>query len=170
MTSLRHIAIIALAGTLAASSALIGCSATAANQGSDAGTLVDKVEGDRLLAEARVLFEMGDFEGTERTLRLAIDANPFDGRAHYNLGVLGLRDGRLSTAAKRFERAAELMPRDARPQLGIASILLQTGQYASAANAFERVLELDPRNHTATESLILAIDLQQQESNHHTNH
>ncbi|NRA31580.1 MAG: tetratricopeptide repeat protein [Parvularculaceae bacterium] len=166
MTALRPLAIIAFAGALVASSALIGCSATAGNRGSDAGMLVDEAAADRLLAEARVLFDAGDLEGTERSLRLAIDANPFDGRAHYNLGVLALREGRFSTAAVRFERAAELMPRDARPQLGIASVLLQTGRHSAAADAFKRVLELDPSNRAASEGLVLALDLQQQEPSH----
>ena len=158
MTALRPLAILAFAGALAASSALIGCSTTAGSRGSDAGTFVDEAEADRLLAEARGLFETGDLAGTENTLRLAIDANPFDGRAHYNLGVLALREGRFSTAASRFERAAELMPRDARPQLGIGSVLLQTGRHSAAADAFKRALELEPGSQIAADGLTTALD------------
>ena len=118
---------------------------------------MDAAEAAQRLTQARELFEEGDLVGTESTLRLAIDANPFDGRAHYNLGVLALREGRFSTAAARVERAAEVMPRDARPQIGIGSVLLQTGRAGAASEAFKRAMEIDPSNDQAAGGFAIAI-------------
>ncbi|NEU34415.1 tetratricopeptide repeat protein, partial [bacterium LRH843] len=65
--------------------------------------------------------------------------------------------GQFDSAAKRFERASELMPQAIEPQLGIASILLQIGRYEAAADAFKRALELDPTSRTASEGLVLSL-------------
>ena len=136
-----------------------GCGSTTP----DAGTLssrgiVDVDTSERLLTQAREHFEAGDVDRAEQSLELALDANPYDGRLHYNLGVLALRQGRFETAAKRFERAAELMPQAVGPQLGIASTLMQTGRYEAAADAFKRVLEMDPTSRTASEGLVLSLE------------
>ncbi len=124
---------------------------TSAAFGSGCGSTTPMLERRRLVAlststrrsdclHRRSAFEAGDVDQAEQSLELALDANPYDGRLHYNLGVLALRAGRIETAAKRFEQAAVLMPQAVGPQLGIASTLLQTGRYESAAVAFKRAL------------------------------
>lgn len=133
-----------------------GSTSTKARTSSDQ-RFVDAEASQRLLSEARGHFEAGKVQDAERTLELATKANPFDGRLHYNLGVLALQQGRFDSAAKRFERASELMPQAIEPQLGIASTLLQIGRYEAAAGAFKRALELDPTSRTASEGLVLSL-------------
>ncbi|MCR9218530.1 MAG: tetratricopeptide repeat protein [bacterium] len=143
--------------TVAATGGGCGSTATNANTSQSQG-FIDAKASQQLLSEARARFESGNLIETERTLELAAEANPFDGRLHYNLGVLALRQGRFDSAAKRFERASGLMPQAVEPQLGIASTLLQTGRYEAAADAFKRALELDPTSRTASEGLTIAMD------------
>ncbi|XHC25631.1 MAG: tetratricopeptide repeat protein [Phycisphaerales bacterium] len=136
-----------------------GCGSTATSaRTSPAQGFIDAEASQELLSEARAQFEAGNLLEAERTLELAAEANPFDGRLHYNLGVLALRQGRFDSAAKRFERASELMPQAVEPQLGIASTLLHTGRYQAAADAFKRALELDPTNRTASDWFMIALD------------
>ncbi|MFI4854369.1 MAG: tetratricopeptide repeat protein [Phycisphaerales bacterium JB065] len=135
-----------------------GCAAGNAGQRSGEKPFVDADKAASLLAEARAEFDAGSADDAEQSLLLAVDANPFDGRLHYNLGVLALRRGAYETAVSRFERATELMPQAVEPQLGIASTLLQTGRFESAAEAFNRALELDPANAVALRGLAIAID------------
>lgn len=143
-----------------------GCSSTATSaRTSPAQGFIDAEASQELLSEARAQFEAGNLLETERTLELAAEANPFDGRLHYNLGVLALQQGRFDSAAKRFERASGLMPQAVEPQLGIASTLLQTGRYEAAADAFKRALELDPNNRAASDGLVLALDLEHRDPN-----
>ena len=155
----RSYAIIFLSG-LAASCVLVasGCASGNAGQSSSEKPYVDADKSARLLAEARAEFDAGSHGDAEQSLLLAVGANPFDGRLHYNLGVLALRRGAYESAVSRFERAADLMPQAVEPQLGIASILLQTGRYDSAAEVFGKALELDPANAVALRGLAIAID------------
>ncbi len=155
----RHYATIFVAG-FTASCLLItsGCAADSASQSSGDKPFVDADKAATLLAEARAEFDAGSPAEAEQSLLLAVDANPFDGRLHYNLGVLALRRGSYEAAVSRFKRAAELMPQAVEPQLGIASVLLQAGRYDSAAEAFKRAMELDPANAVALRGLAIAID------------
>ncbi len=159
MTKLNRIstALILTALTAAVTTGGCGSTTTHAKTSSPRG-FIDAEASQELLAEARAQFEAGNLVGAERTLELAAEANPFDGRLHYNLGVLALRQGRFDSAAQRFARAAELMPQAVGPQLGIASTLLQTGRFEAAADAFKRALELDPTSRTASKGLVLSLE------------
>lgn len=159
MTTTHYLRI--CAGCIATTAAFLGtgCESTPRSEAMpDSPALIDVEASERLIAQARGQFEAGDIGQASQTLDLAVAANPYDGRLHYNLGVLALRQGNFDTAATRFERAAELMPQSAGPQLGIASTLLQTGRYETAAEAFKRALELDPDNRAASEGLMIALD------------
>jgi Flp pilus assembly protein TadD len=162
MTRLNRISTGVIVTAMIVAAAAGGCRSTATHaKTSPAQGFIDAEASQELLSEARAQFEAGNLTEAERTLELAAEANPFDGRLHYNLGVLALRQGRFDSAAKRFERAGELMPQAVGPQLGIASTLLQTGRYDAAADTFKRALELDPTSRRALEGLAIALDLAQ---------
>lgn len=146
------------AAVLCTAAALASGCATSSSSVDDRRGFVDAIESERLLQIARRSYEAGDLEATERTLRQALESNPFDGRIHYNLGVIELNTGRLTSAVERFERAAELMPQAVEPQLGIAYALLQTGHYELAADIFKQALGLDPTNSNASKGLLLALN------------
>lgn len=159
MTTLNRISTGLILTALTVAAVAGGCRSTATHaRTSPAQGFIDAEASQELLSEARAQFEAGNLTEAERTLELAAGANPFDGRLHYNLGVLALRQGRFDSAAQRFARAAELMPQTVGPQLGIASTLLQTGRFEAAADAFKRALELDPTSRTASEGLVLSLE------------
>jgi len=169
MTRLNRISpgVILTALIVAATAGGCGSTATSARTSPSQG-FIDAEASQELLSEARAQFEAGNLTGAERTLELAAEANPFDGRLHYNLGVLALQQGQFDSAVQRFARAAELMPQAVEPQLGIASTLLQTGRFEAAADAFKRALEVDPSNPTASEGLVRALDVHEPEPVRHS--
>jgi len=132
---------------------LPGCQSGAKSGATDGMMYVDAVEAERLLGRARSEYETGNVATAESILREALAANPFDGRLHYNLGVIELASERIGSALQRFERAAELMPQAVEPQLGLASVWLAANEHAAAADALQRAIDLDPRHARAMEML-----------------
>lgn len=166
---LRLYTIVFITGLTLCALLLSGCAAGKAGLSTSEKPFVDADRAASLLAEARAEFDSGAESEVEKTLLQAVEANPYDGRLHYNLGVLALRRGAYETAVSRFETAAEMMPQAVEPQLGIASILLQTERYESAAEVFKRTLELDPENAVALRGLAIAIDQSGSDHNRRTN-
>lgn len=140
-------------------SAVAGCASPTIGAGVGQRPLVDAEAANQYLLEAKAAFASGDLLQTERNLALALKADPFDGRLHYNLGVLALRRGEYEAALSGFERAKQLLPQAVEPHLGIAATLLQAGRHRLAADVFQQALELDPSNTIASEGLALAVEL-----------
>ncbi|XHC26521.1 MAG: tetratricopeptide repeat protein [Phycisphaerales bacterium] len=136
-----------------------GCASPTTGAPGGQRPFVDAETASAYLLEAEAAFASGDLLQTERNLALALEADPFDGRLHYNLGVLALRRGEYDAALSGFERAMQLLPQAVEPQLGIAATLLQTGRHSLAADVFQQALELDPSNTIASEGLALAVEL-----------
>lgn len=154
---IRFVCSVSLLATII--SAAAGCmSPTTGAQGGQQ-LFVDAEAANQYLLEAKAAFASGDLLQTERNLALALKADPFDGRLHYNLGVLALRRGEYEAALSGFERAKQLLPQAVEPHLGIAATLLQAGRHRLAADVFQQALELDPSNTIASEGLALAVEL-----------
>lgn len=166
----RPYAAILIAGLTASCGLLAsGCATGDAIRNSSEKPFIDADRAATLLEQARSEFDAGLHAQSEQSLLLAVEENPFDGRLHYNLGVLALRRGAYETAVSRFERAAELMPQSVEPQIGIATVLLQTGRLGLAAEAFQRAIEIDPTNAMASSGLSMVLDRRDPEQSRRTN-
>jgi tetratricopeptide (TPR) repeat protein len=99
----------------------------------------------------------GDLAESIRHCKKAIEADPDNGAAHNDLGVLYLNDGQLESALAEFRRAIVLQPKLALAHLNLAFAHLALGQPADAELAVRRCLALEPSNRRA--NLILGWSL-----------
>lgn len=119
---------------------------------------VDTAASQQHLANARRAELDGDLDRMVASLEAAIRSNPYEGRAHYNLGVIELRAGRLQAAAEFFDQASMLMPEKAEPLVGLGAVWLQARRLDEASGAFRRALEIDPASYRAREGLVMAME------------
>jgi tetratricopeptide (TPR) repeat protein len=93
--------------------------------------------------------ERSAVEKTAQTLiegaRFAIEREPEDPRAHFNLGVILQRSGRREEAISAY-RSALSVGGDDDPEVHVAvgNVLAESGAYADAIGHLRRALELDP--------------------------
>jgi tetratricopeptide (TPR) repeat protein len=80
----------------------------------------------------------------EQLLQSAVKADPFNGPAHNDLGVLYLRQSKLYEAASEFELARKLMPGNPDPRLNLGLTFEKAGVYERAFNAYDAALEASP--------------------------
>jgi len=94
----------------------------------------------------------------EELLQSALKADPFDGPAHNNLGVLFLRQSKLYEAASEFEQARKLMPGSPDPRLNLGLTFEKAGLYERAFNAYDAALEASP-THIRTIQAVASLTL-----------
>src|SRR5262249_20154062 len=70
------------------------------------------------------LYDRGDLAGAVACYSKAIELDPKDAQAHYNLGLVLLDQGQFAEALKSFRRNLDLLAKDA-PQRRAASDMLQ---------------------------------------------
>jgi tetratricopeptide (TPR) repeat protein len=95
------------------------------------------------------LERLGDPAGAERSYRKALELQPGNVRAHYNLGTLLASRGDRRQGIEHLETAARLDPdsRDALFNLGQA--LTEAGEPARALEIWDRLLKLSPQDPVA---------------------
>jgi len=117
----------------------------------------DVTSGDPKRAHGLTLEALGVIESdsmkAEALLQSALKADPFDGPAHNNLGVLCLRQSRLYEAATEFELARKLMPGNPDPRLNLGLTLEKAGLYDRAFNAYDAALEASPAHIRTLEAI-----------------
>src|ERR1051326_6844899 len=83
----------------------------------------DVTSGDPKRAHGLALEALGVIDSdpvkAEQLLQSAVKADPFNGPAHNDLGVLYLRQSKLYEAASEFELARKLMPGNPDPRLNL---------------------------------------------------
>jgi tetratricopeptide (TPR) repeat protein len=100
----------------------------------------------------------------EELLQSALKADPFDGPAHNNLGVLFLRQSKLYEAASEFEQARKLMPGNPDPRLNLGLTFEKAGLYERAFDAYDAALEASP-THIRTIQAIASLTLRSGRTN-----
>jgi Flp pilus assembly protein TadD len=89
----------------------------------------------------------------EELLHSALKADPYDGAAHNDLGVLYFRQSRLYEAASEFEVARKLMPGNPDPRLNLGLTFEKAGLYERAFSAYGAALEASPTHIRTIEAI-----------------
>jgi len=120
------------------------CAASSSMSGpTHAGTGGNPKRAHALATEALGVFESNPAKA-EDLLHSALKADPYDGPAHNDLGVLCLRQSRLYEAATEFEVARKLMPGSPDPRLNLGITFERAGLYERAFTAYDAALEVWP--------------------------
>ena len=134
---------------------LITCASCAASSmygPTRAGTGGNPKRAHALATEALGVIESNPAKA-EELLHSALKADPYDGPAHNDLGVLCLRQSRLYEAATEFEAARKLMPGNPDPRLNLG-LTLEKGQlFDRAFDAYNAALEVSPGDIRAIQAI-----------------
>ena len=92
------------------------------------------------------LFKEGDFAGAIEKLKAAIEIDPENNEAHYNLGEVYLQQENFAEGIAATRRAIELNDKDVMAHVNLATGLINQGKQEEALREFDRAIELDPNN------------------------
>lgn len=92
----------------------------------------------------------------EMLLQSAIRADPFNGAALNNLGVILLDRGALYEAAQSFEAAGRALPGQPDPRLNLGLVFEQAGKVDEALDAYRTALEVSPEHLPTIQALTRA--------------
>ena len=73
--------------------------------------------------------------------------------AHFNLGILAMREGRADEALRELRAAAGADPGSAQPHSALGSLYEARGDRAHAREEFRKAIEIDPQDRAAREGL-----------------
>ncbi len=82
----------------------------------------------------------------------AIAADPYDGPAYNNLGILFLNEGNYFEAAKCLDQALHLMPNDPAPRIHLGLVYENAGQFQNALAQYNQALALSPESMDALQA------------------
>ncbi|MGW7361254.1 tetratricopeptide repeat protein [Streptomyces sp. NPDC054802] len=106
-------------------------------------------------SEAQALVQAGlvqsryqDFSGAARTFRRALELDPDNKLAWYNLGVIAQRDGRTADAREAYDKALKIDPTYASALFNEA-VLLESSDPDQAVALLKRAVAADPKASTA---------------------
>jgi Flp pilus assembly protein TadD len=138
--SLARCQVICSAGLLVS---LFGCQCTTAT--SSPGRLCrDPAAAGQLNERGLALIEKEQLPEAEACFRQALQADPYYGPAHANLGVVLLQQHKLYEAGWELRYAAQLMPRAAAPRANLGVLYESVGRYGPAEENLRQALELMP--------------------------
>ena len=73
--------------------------------------------------------------------------------AHYNLGVLSMREGRMDEAVREFQAAARADATSAQPHSALGSLYYERGDWNRATDELRQAITLDPNDETSRKML-----------------
>jgi Tfp pilus assembly protein PilF len=112
----------------------------------------DPAKAQKLIVEALGVIDTNPEKASELMLA-ALAADPYNGPAHNDMGVLYLRQSRLYDAATEFELARKLMPGNPDPRLNLG-LTLEKGQlFDRAFDAYNAALEVSPSHIRAIQAI-----------------
>ena len=85
-----------------------------------------------------------NYDGAEKELKQALDADITFGPAHNNLGTVYFQHHRLYLAAWEYQYAIKLMPGQAEPRNNLGLVLEQVGKLDDAVENYAKAKELAP--------------------------
>lgn len=107
----------------------------------------------RLYDVAKELAEKGQDEAAIAAWKKALELDPGDAKAQYNLGLALLRKGGLDEAIAHFQKAVEGKPEFDLAQSNLGVALLQKGRVEEATLHLQDAVEANPRNGDAQVNL-----------------
>ena len=73
--------------------------------------------------------------------------------AHYNLGILAMREGRMQEAERELRAAARADPGSAQPHAALGSLYSAQGDLNRARGEFRQAVAIDPRDAASRKAL-----------------
>ncbi len=98
---------------------------------------------------ARVLYQMGDLEGTRLQLLEAIARDPDHAPANFYLGLLVTESGDDENAKRYYQKTLQTDPEHVDAHLQLAHILMRSNRYLRAAHHYHEVVKRAPQNRVA---------------------
>src|SRR5579884_4103419 len=90
--------------------------------------------------------EQGDYETAAEAFEHAVEANPTDARARYNLALAQQYLGDAESAIAGYRRAIDLDPELIDAYVNLGNLYSELGMFEEALETFQQGLELDPAN------------------------
>ncbi len=88
----------------------------------------------------------GDYEGAAEAFERAIEVNPRDARARYNLALAQQYLGDSETAIAGYRRAIDLDPELIEAYINLGNLYGELGMQEESLETFQQALELDPED------------------------
>lgn len=88
----------------------------------------------------------------------AIEANPDNAAAYYNLAVAYQDTAKYDDAATAYKKAIELNPANVRARLNLGVLYYEQKRFEEAANEFDKAIEASPNNVRAIYNLALVLE------------
>jgi len=98
--------------------------------------------------------ERGDHKKAMEYYGKAIEENPWNADAYFNLGVGLNSTGDIAGAIENFKKAVEFDPDLIEAQVNLGILLFRIGQEEEAKEQFKEVLKIDPGNAAANQLLV----------------
>ena len=135
--------------------------AVSKNQTSGMGTNAEPSEiAATLVNEGNQALARGNAATAVEKYRKAVEAQPEDEDAHFNLGIALTRAGKIPEAKKEYEKALELFPDYAEAHNNLGNILKNEKDYAGAIEHFKKAIVALPDNPSAQNNYGTALALQ----------
>ena len=90
--------------------------------------------------------EQEKYESAIRQFTKALEENPADGNAYYELGAFLLRERNIAKAIERFGKGIEVSPENEKNYVGIGAAYQMTGKMEEAFKWIKKGLEINPAN------------------------
>lgn len=122
----------------------------------------------RYITQGNKLFRSGQFDKAEVAYRKAIEKNPRNPQAHYNLGNSLMAQKKDSTAVQSFQKSTELETSKIRKAMAFHNmgvVCQQHKMYGEAIEAYKNSLRLNPKDDTTRYNLELCKRQQRNQKN-----
>jgi tetratricopeptide (TPR) repeat protein len=98
---------------------------------------------------ARAYVKAGDFAGTERQCRKALELNPDNPEAHHILAMALFGRHQYEEATRHLQEALRIKPDDVEALVHLGAVYSARGMATEAVSTLQRSLQLDPNNASA---------------------
>ncbi len=102
-----------------------------------------------LIQEGNAALESGKAGAAIAKYRKAVETQPEDEDARFNLGIALARAGKLEEAKKEYEKALEIFPDYAEVHNNLGNLLMNEGKFDAAIGHFKKAIATTPDNYSA---------------------